>query len=68
VLDDLTPAVTLWNASGATSLLLPAGSSYVTAATSLAPGQKTTLQLQFTNSGNVVFSYTPRVLAGPGSR
>ncbi len=49
--------------------MLPAGSSYINAATtSLAPGQSVALQLQFTNSGNVAFSYDPRVLAGPGSR
>jgi len=60
--------VTLWNASGTTNLMLPAGSSYINAATNLAPGQSIALQLQFTNSGNVAFSYSPRVLAGPGSR
>jgi len=68
-LDNLTADVVLVGASGTTSLMLPAGSSYINAATtSLAPGQSVTLQLQFTNSGNVAFSYDPRVLAGPGSR
>ena len=68
VLNALTAGVTLWNASGTTNLMLPAGSSYINAATNLAPGQSIALQLQFTNSGNVAFSYSPRVLAGPGSR
>jgi hypothetical protein len=48
--------------------MLPAGSPYRNAITSLAPGQPVALQLQFTNPGNVVFSYEPRVLAGAGSR
>jgi len=65
VLNALTAGVTLWNASGTTNLMLPAGSSYINAATNLAPGQSIALQLQFTNSGNVAFSYSPRVLAGP---
>jgi hypothetical protein len=68
-LDNLTANVVLVGASGTTILMLPAGSSYINAATtSLAPGQSIALQLQFTNSGNVAFSYDPRVLAGPGAR
>jgi hypothetical protein len=68
VLDNLTVGVALWNATGTTSLMLPAGSRYINTAANLAPGQSVSLQLQFTNPGNVVFSYDPRVLAGPGSR
>jgi hypothetical protein len=68
VLDKLSPNVTLYNASGTTALVLPAGSPYINATTSLAAGQSVTLQLQFTNPGNIVFSYDARVLAGPGSR
>ncbi len=67
-LDNLSPNVTLFNASGATALMLPAGSPYVNANTDLAAGQSVAVQLQFTNSGNIVFSYDARVLAGPGSR
>ena len=68
VLDKLSPNVTLYNASGTTSLVLPANSPYMNANTNLAPGQSVALQLQFTNPGNIVFSYDARVLAGPGSR
>lgn len=68
VLDNLTASVALANASGTTNLLLPSGSRYINAATNLAPGQSVSLQLQFTNPGNVAFSYEPRVLAGAGSR
>jgi hypothetical protein len=68
VLDKLSPNVALYNASGTTALVLPAGSPYVNASTNLATGQSVALQLQFTNPGNVVFSYDARVLAGPGSR
>ena len=66
VLDKLSPNVTLYNASGNTALVLPANSPYINANTSLAAGQSVALQLQFTNPGNIVFSYDARVLAGPG--
>jgi hypothetical protein len=68
VLDNLTAGVALANRSGTTSLMLPAGRSYLDAAATLAPGQSVALQLQFTNPGNTVFSYDARVLAGAGSR
>ena len=68
VLDKLSPNVTLYNATGNTLLVVPANSPYMNANTNLAPGQSVALQLQFTNTGNVVFSYEARVLAGPGSR
>ena len=68
VLDKLSPNVTLYNASGTTALVLPAGSPYLNASTDLGAGQSVSLQLQFTNPGNIVFSYDARVLAGPGSR
>jgi Divergent InlB B-repeat domain len=68
VLDKLTANVTLSNASGTTVLMLPAGSPYISASTNLAAGQSIAVQLQFTNPSNIVFSYEPRVLAGPGSR
>src|SRR5262245_21207477 len=69
VLDKLSSNVSLYNASGITALVLPAGSPYVNAnVVNLAAGQSVVIQLQFTNPGNIVFSYDARVLAGPGSR
>lgn len=69
VLDKLSPNVTLYNATGNTALVLPADSPYINAnIVNLAAGQSVALQLQFTNPGNIVFSYDARVLAGPGSR
>ena len=68
VLDQLTANVSLYNATGTTTALLPVGSPYVTASTDLAPGQSIAIQLQFINTGNVTFNYVTRVLAGPGSR
>jgi hypothetical protein len=68
VLDQLTANVTLYNASGATSLILPAGSPYLNVNAVLSPGQSVSVQLQFTNPGNVAVTYQARVLAGPGSR
>ena len=68
VLDNLSPNVTLYNASGTTNLVTPAGSPYINANVNLAPGVSVTVQLQFTNPGNIVFDYVPRVLAGTGAR
>ena len=68
VLDRLTANVGLFNATGSTAVMLPAGSPYQNATTTLAPGQSVAVQLQFTNLGNIAFAYETRVLAGPGSR
>ena len=68
VLDKLTAGVSLYNATGTTSLLLPSGSPYIDINTTLAAGQSVTVQLQFTNAVNVGFTYEARVVAGPGSR
>ena len=69
VLDQLTPNVSLYNVTGTTSALLPLGSPYVNVTSAnLAAGQSVSIQLQFTNPGNVTFSFVPRILAGPGSR
>ena len=68
VLDQLTANVSLYNATGTTTALLPVGSPYVSVSTDLAPGQSIAIQLQFINTGNVTFNYVTRVLAGPGSR
>lgn len=68
VLDQLTPNVSLYNPSGTTTLILPAGSPYMNANSNLSPGQSASIQLQFTNPGNLAVTYEPRVLAGPGPR
>ena len=68
VFDQLTANVALYNPSGTTSLILPAGSPYLNVDAILSPGQSVSVQLQFTNPGNVSVTYQARVLAGPGSR
>jgi hypothetical protein len=68
VLDNLSAGVTLYGATGTTSLMLPAGRPYMNANVNLAAGQSVSIQLQFANSGNAPFTYQARVLAGAGSR
>ena len=68
VLDQMTANVTLYNASGVTTLILPGGRPYINVDANLSPGQSVSVQLQFTNPGNVAVTYQARVLAGPGSR
>lgn len=69
VLDGLSSDATLFNPSGTTSALFPpAGSPYVNATATLAPGQKVTIALQFTDPTKGALTYATRVLAGPGSR
>ena len=68
VLDNLASTATLFNATGITQLILPAGSPYRSVTTSLAPGQSASVALQFTAAGTSAISYTIRVLAGPGER
>ena len=69
VLDSLSADAALFNSSGTTDAFQPpAGSSYINANTSLAPLQKVTLILQFTDPTKGAISYTTRVLAGPGQR
>lgn len=59
-LDQLTPGVTLANAAGQFQ-----GLPYVTAGVaSLAPGQSTTVAVQFTNPANARIGYTARAFAG----
>lgn len=63
VLDSLSVNATLSNASGTTSVYLPAGSSFITApGATLAPGASTSVTLQFTNSNNGAITYAPRTL------
>ena len=68
VLDNLASTATLYNATGVTQDLLPAGRPYINANTSLAPGQSVSITLQFTATNTSAISYDTRVLAGPGSR
>jgi len=63
VLDNLSSNATLYNASGTTSVQLPAGSPYANTG-SLAPGASVTFTIQFTDPAKTAISYTPRVLAG----
>jgi hypothetical protein len=68
VIDNLSNNATAYGASGTTSSLAPPISPYFNYGGSLAPGQKVTVTLQFTNPSKAAISYTTRVLAGPGSR
>ena len=69
VLDSLSSDATLFTPTGTTSALFPpAGSPYMNATATLAPGQKVTIALQFTDPTKAAITYTTRVLAGPGSR
>jgi hypothetical protein len=69
VIDGLSSNATVFNPTGITSLMVPAGSPYVNAGTTtLAAGQSVSITLQFTNPSNTAISYTGRVLAGPGAR
>jgi len=68
VLDHLANTATLYNATGVTQDTLPAGSPYINANTSLGPGQRLSIALQFTAANTSAISYETRVLAGPGSR
>jgi hypothetical protein len=69
VLDGLSADATLFNATGTTdSLEPPAGSPYINAAVTLAPGQSVMIQLQFTDPTRGAITYNTRVLAGPGLR
>ena len=68
VLDGLSTNATLFNPTGTTLLMLPAGSPYVDTGVTLAPGQSVAIVLQFTNPSNDVITYEARVLAGAGAR
>jgi hypothetical protein len=68
VLDSLSANASLFNLSGTTYTFPPAGSPYVSATATLAPGQKVAVVLQFTDPTRAAITYSTRVLAGPGSR
>ncbi|MGA3019602.1 MAG: hypothetical protein ABSF62_20965 [Bryobacteraceae bacterium] len=63
VLDNLSSNATLFNASGVTSVQLPAGSPYANTS-GLAAGASETFTIQFTDPTKTLITYTPRVLAG----
>ena len=70
VLDNLSANATLFNENGTTDASYPpAGSPYINApAANLAPGQNTSVMLQFTDPTKAAITYNTRVLAGPGPR
>lgn len=71
MLGSLSSNAALSNKSGATSNVAPAGSPYIDAPAgdeSLVPGASVTLTLEFTNPTKQSITYSPRVLAGNGSR
>ena len=69
VLDGLSSNASLFNFTGTTdSLEPPVGSAYISVSVNLAPGQATSIQLQFTDPTKTAITYSTRVLAGPGSR
>jgi hypothetical protein len=68
VFDRLDPTVTVLSSAGGTELMLPSNSPYVNIKTPLAPGESVAVQLRFQNRVDDVVTYTPRVLAGKGSR
>lgn len=66
-LDNLSPAVTLANASGVTSARAPVGSPYVIVpgtAAGLAPGASTVAGLVLQDDADTVLNYNPRALSG----
>jgi hypothetical protein len=68
-LDNLSANATLVGANGTTSSTVPAGSSFLNVQQGpLASGQSATATLQFSNPTNHGIIYSPRVLAGPGTR
>jgi hypothetical protein len=68
-LDALSSNATLVNGNGNTSCTVPAGSMFINAQqAALVPGHSVTVTLQFNNPTNQGITYTPRVLAGAGTR
>lgn len=70
VLDSLSASARLVNRTGVTAATSPVGSSFINVVASggtLLPGKQVSTTLQFSSSSTTI-SYTPRVLAGEGSR
>lgn len=72
VLDDLSANATLFNASGVTAEATPAGSPFINlnlgTASALNPDGSVSVTLEFVDPAMQAITYTPRVLAGSGSR
>ncbi len=69
VLNNLSSNARLSNATGQTTATLPpAGRPYISVTSGLAANATTTLRLEFTVSNNGNVTYTPVVIAGPGTR
>jgi hypothetical protein len=69
VLDSLSANASLSNATGSLNVLGPPDSPYINVAGgNLAPGQNTSITLQFADPTRAAISYATRVLAGPGPR
>lgn len=69
VFDGLPQGITVYGQTNVTTTQTPAGSPYSdVAGADLAAGALLVLQLQFNDPFNLPIGYTPRVLAGPGTR
>ncbi|HYA96129.1 MAG TPA: Ig domain-containing protein, partial [Terriglobales bacterium] len=67
VLDNLSSNAAVYKPAGTTACAAPLGSPYVSVSAPLGAGASTKVSVQFTDPTNTGISYTPRVLAGPGS-
>ena len=67
-LDNLTPGVSLYQATGVTSYVAPLKSPYHSKSDSLEVGESVLFKLEFVGPPNTSFSFTPRLLAGLGWR
>jgi selenium-binding protein 1 len=69
VLDSLSPNAALYNRTGLTRAVIPAGRSYLDVQSAgLAAGASASALLEFTDPTLAAITYTPSVLAGPGTR
>ena len=71
VLDNLSSNASVAADSGITTIVAPLGSPYlnfVLSGTSLAPGATATVGINFVDPTNTLITYTPRILAGAGTR
>ena len=69
-MEGLNPSIALFNQSGATASVLPAGRPYIDANgfSGLDPGQMAAIRLEFTDPSNAAIAYSTQVLAGSGNR
>ena len=69
VLDSLSANASLFNKTGVTSVLIPAGSPYLDVILgSMAAGASISVTLEFNDPTKAAINYSTRVLAGTGSR